>query len=314
MSEQSGFYRVEVADGTPYICRLRGRLKEDAQSSDLVAIGDRVEFSAVAADGVDELHGIIETVQPRTSVLSRAVRTTGKRGGGQAEREHILIANVTQAFLVIAAAQPSPNLRLLDRLLVTGEKAHLEQQVIVINKMDLADPAVLETLVAPYRQMGYEVLFTSAVTGSGIAALKARLPDQISVFTGPSGVGKSSLLNQIQPELARAVKEVSQYDQQGVHTTRDSLLVRLAAGGYLADTPGIRLLNLWDVEPDELDAYFRDFVPHLPHCRFKDCTHTTEPHCAVRAAVKQGAIARSRYGSYLHLREELKNSYIIYER
>jgi ribosome biogenesis GTPase len=313
-SEQSGFFRVEANDGTVYVCKLRGRLKEEAQSSDLAAIGDTVLFNPVPAEGegIDLPHGVIEEILPRTSVLSRAVRTTGKRGSGQAEREQILIANATGAFFVLAATQPPPNLRMLDRLLVAGEKSGIEHLVIVVNKIDLEDPSNIEALIAPYRKMNYEVLLTSAARGDGIDDLRERLQGQISLFTGPSGVGKTSLLNRIQPGLGRAVKSVSNYDSKGQHTTRDSVLIKLENGGYLADTPGMRTLTVWDVEPDELDGYFRDLAPYINDCRFHNCTHTNEPGCAVIEAVQTGHISPTRHENFLHLRDELKETYIVY--
>lgn len=313
--EQSGFYWVETSDSTTYICQLRGRLKEDAQSSDIVAIGDRVQFSLREHDGADaKQEGIIEEVAERQSVLSRSVRTIGKRGAGQAEREHVLIANADQALFVFAAAQPQPNFPLLDRFLVAGEQSAIEQLIIVINKVDLEDPSNIDAAFAPYARMGYRLIKTSALNNTGINELQSVLEGKISVFTGPSGVGKTSLLNCIQPGLGRQVKSVSNVTDEGVHTTRDSALVKLASGGYLADTPGIRNLNVWDVEPDELDAYFVDIAQYVHHCRFSNCTHTNEPGCAVRQAVKDGHIAKSRYKSFMKLREELRDTYIVYQR
>ncbi|QPC82258.1 ribosome small subunit-dependent GTPase A [Phototrophicus methaneseepsis] len=312
VKEQSGFYWVEAEDESITICQLRGRLKEEAQASDIAAIGDRVIFSQIEVDGIEEERGVIEEVEERTSVLSRAVRTTGKRGVGQAEREHVLIANADQAFFVFAAAQPTPNLRMLDRMLVAGERSEIESLIIIINKIDLEDPSTVNALIAPYRDMGYEVLYTSAAQNVGIDALRQHLAGKISVFTGPSGVGKTSLLNRIQPGLGRTVKAISDYSQEGMHTTRDSALVKLENGGYLADTPGIRAIQVWDVEPDELDGYFRDLAEYVEQCKFSNCTHTNEPGCAVKAAVKAGKISKTRYENYLHLREDLKDTYIVY--
>ena len=314
VKEQSGFYWVETADETVTMCELRGRLKEEAKSSDIAAIGDNVTFTPRIEEGTDVLMGVIESVAERKSVLSRAVRTRGKRGGGQAEREHVMIANADQALFVFAAAQPTPNFRMLDRFLVAGEQSHIENLVIIVNKVDLEDPSQIEALFAPYQKMGYPLLYTSAVEETGIDELTALLKDKISVFTGPSGVGKTSLLNLIQSGLARQVKSVSETMKVGMHTTRDSALIKLDMGGYLADTPGIRTLAVWDVEPDELDGYFKDIAEYVNDCRFNNCTHTNEPGCAVREAVDSGDIAQTRYENFLHLRDELIETYIVYER
>lgn len=314
IKEQSGFYWVEAEDRNTYMCELRGRLKEEAKSSDIAAIGDRARISLRREEGTDVLMGVIEELAPRTSVLSRALRTTGKRGAGQAEREQVVIANADRALFVFSAVQPSPNLKMLDRLLVAGEKSGIKALFIVLNKIDLESADEVDERFVVYERLGYRVLRTSALRGDGIVALKALLDDGISVFTGPSGVGKTSLLNRIQPGLGRQVKEVGRGSEEGVHTTRDSALVRLDGGGYLADTPGIRSITVWDIEPDELDAYFVDIKPFVLECKFSNCTHTDEPNCAVREAVRGGKIARRRYQHYLDLREELRDTYIIYNR
>ena len=314
VKEQSGFYWVEAEDRNTYMCELRGRLKEEAKSSDIAAIGDRATISTRREEGADVLMGTIDKLAPRKSVLSRALRTEGKRGSGQAEREQVVIANADRAFFVFAAAQPGPNLKMLDRLLVAGEKSGIAELLIVLNKIDLEFPADVNEIFASYERIGYRVLRTSAVSGDGIEELKRALLSGISVFTGPSGVGKTSLLNCIQPGLGRQVKAVGRRSEEGVHTTRDSALVRLDGGGYLADTPGIRSITVWDIEPDELDAYYIDIAPHVLDCKFSNCTHTTEPDCAVRLAVKKGLVAARRYRNYLDLREELRDTYIIYNR
>lgn len=314
VKEQSGFYWVEAEDHNTYMCELRGRLKEEAKTSDIAAIGDRATISTRREEGTDALMGVIETLAPRHSVLSRAQRTTGKRGLGQAEREQVLIANADLAIFVFAAAQPGPDLDILDRLLVAGEKSGIAELLIVLNKIDLDYPADVDRVFEIYEKIGYRVLRASALTGAGLPELKSDLAGGISVFTGPSGVGKTSLLNHIQPGLGRRVKAVGKHSEEGVHTTRDSALVRLGGGGYIADTPGIRSISVWDIEPDELDAYFVDIAPHVLDCKFSNCTHTNEPDCAVRSALTSGALAELRYRSYLELREELRDTYIIYNR
>ncbi|MAS36389.1 MAG: ribosome small subunit-dependent GTPase A [Anaerolineaceae bacterium] len=303
VKDQSGFFWVEVNNGKIYVCRLRGKLMEEAQSSDIAAVGDRVTIQVV-----DEETGIIEEVAERTSALSRAARTEGNRGAGQAEREQVIIANADQALFVFAAASPLPNFKVLDRFLVAGEISGIEELVLVVNKIDLEDPSQVRARFAVYEQLGYPILYTCALEGIGVDALRERLSGHISVFTGPSGVGKTSLLNAIQPGLARSVKSVGSRDE-GLHTTRDSALIKLESGGYIADTPGIRTLNLWDVEPEELDAYFVEIAPYVEQCRFGDCAHVNEPGCAVRQAVDDGKISQDRYRSYLQLRDELEAAY-----
>jgi ribosome biogenesis GTPase len=307
VSDQSGFFSVEVPEKGIVTCRLRGRLMEEAQSSDIAAIGDRVKIQLMP-DGT----GTIEEVLERTSALSRALRTEGKRGAGDSEREQVIIANADQALFVFAARNPNPNLRMLDRFIVAGEKSDIDELMIVVNKIDLEDNSAIKALFAPYEKMNYRILYTSARDGLGIDELKDVLKDHLSVFTGPSGVGKTSLLNAVQPGLGRKVKAVSQRRAEGMHTTRDSVLIKLDMGGYLADTPGMRSLTLWDVEPEELDGYYRDIAPFVHQCKFNDCGHHNELGCAVRAAVERGEIAQSRYQSYLQLREELEAAYAVY--
>lgn len=314
VKEQSGFYWVEAEDGDIYMCELRGRLKEEAKASDIAAIGDRAMISPRREEGTDVLMGAIESLAPRHSVLSRAQRTTGKRGVGQAEREQVVIANADRALFVFAAAQPGPDLDILDRLLVAGEKSGIAELLIILNKIDLDYAPEVEAAIAVYERIGYGVIRASALNGDGVEELHAAIKGGISVFTGPSGVGKTSLLNRIQPGLGRQVKAVGRHSEEGVHTTRDSALVRLDGGGYIADTPGIRSIAVWDIEPDELDAYYIDIASLVLDCKFSNCTHTDEPDCAVQAAVNEGRIAARRYRSYLELREELRDTYIIYNR
>lgn len=314
VKEQSGFYWVEASDGNTYMCELRGKLKEAAQSSDIAAIGDRVSISTRRDEGTGVLTGVVEALSPRKSVLSRAARTTGKRGAGQAEREQVIIANADRALFVFSAAQPPPDLELLDRLLVAGEKSRISELTIIVNKVDLPDAPSVQSLFLPYEKMGYRVLRTSALRGDAIDSLQSILLEGISVFTGPSGVGKTSLLNCIQPGLGRQVKSVGRVSEEGVHTTRDSALIRLDSGAYLADTPGIRSINVWDIEPDELDAYFVDIQPYVLDCKFGNCTHSKEPDCAVRRAVRAGKIEGWRYRHYLELCDELRETFIIYNR
>lgn len=309
--EMSGFFWVEANDGKTYRCRLRGRLLEEGQSSDVAAIGDRVHFETIKDETGDI--GAIFAVDERISVLGRAARTEGNRGAGEATRQHVIIANADAAFIVTSAAQPGPDYPLIDRLLVAVEQSDIPEVVIVVNKVDLSDEAQTITRFLPYEKMGYTVLYTSARENLGVDAVRERLRGKISVFTGASGVGKSSLLNTIQPDLARTTKAVSGWHDEGVHTTRDSVLVKLDDGeSYLADTPGMRSVALYDVEPEELDGYYRDLAPYVGKCKFNDCTHRDEPNCAVIKAVKSGEVSKSRWRSYRGLREELEAALQVY--
>jgi ribosome biogenesis GTPase len=298
---QSGFYWVQTQTDL-VTCQLRGTLKQASKKTELCVIGDRVIIERLP-DG----SGVIKQVLPRQRVLSRI--EPSEYAGTSTEREQVLIANCDQAVFVSAAANPAPNTRFLDRCLVAAEKAGIPA-VVVLNKIDLAGAEQSRALFATYERIGYPVLYVSAVAKIGIQELRDVLLGKVSIFTGRSGVGKSSLLNAIQPDLGRAVGEVSAKLAKGKHTTNYAEMVPLIGGGYVADTPGIRGLGLWDIEPDELDGYFREFVPHIAHCPFSDCTHINEPECAVRAAVARGEIAAHRYESYLRLREELEDQYV----
>ena len=252
----------------------------------------------IAADGT----GQIEAVAERERVLSRARSSAAKRTL-QADLEQIWVANLDQVVFVFSIRRPRPSLRKLDRFLVVSEMNELPA-VICVNKVDLSDHGEAEALFGPYEEIGYKLIFASAVRGDGIGQLKECLEDKITVLVGSSGVGKTSLLNAIQPGLGKRVAEVSSATEKGLHTTRHIELVPLVMGGYVADTPGIRGLALYDLEPGELDGYFREIAPLVTECQFSDCTHVHEPNCAVRAAVADGRVSAARYDSYLRLREE----------
>ena len=309
--QSSGVYTVlSDVDGHNYDCTIRGRLIEQASESDLVAIGDRVRF-IVSDPELQE--GAIEAVSPRSSALSRALRTQGLRGAGMPEREQILVANANLALFVFAITQPKPSFRMLDRFLIAGERAQIPQLIIVINKIDLLTDAAQKTIsdFTYYEKLGYPLLRTSALTKEGLNDLQEYLKHGIAVVCGPSGVGKSSLLNAIKPGISRRVQALGSKRNEGIHTTRDRELVPIAAGSYLADTPGLRTLNFWDLEPDELDGYFREMAPLVPECRFRNCSHRNEPDCAVILAVQRDEISQIRYESYCAFYDELVASYEI---
>jgi ribosome biogenesis GTPase len=284
---QSGFFEVQTDEGR-LVAQVRGRAKHKRSASDLAAVGDRVLIRALS-EGI----GLIDRVLPRTRVLSR--RAPGR------QTEQVIVANPDQAVFVFACADPDPNFRLLDRLLVVAEREGIPAAVCV-NKLDLVEAASARCAFAEYERLGYPVLLVSARTRCGLPALRKALAGRLSVFAGPSGVGKSSLLNAIQPGLGLRTREVSQATGKGTHGTVVPVLVPLRGGGYVADTPGVRAFALWDIEPAELDAYFREMRDLVAGCEFSDCTHLHEPGCAVIEAVEQGRITPERYDSYARIR------------
>jgi ribosome biogenesis GTPase len=279
---------VRDEQGAVFQCATRRLLKTLATDQrHVVAAGDVVWFRP---EGTAE--GIIERVEPRRGLISRTSRG----------RQHVLVANVDQLIIVTSAAEPRIKPNLIDRLLVTAEKSGI-RPVICINKIDLIEPADLMPLVGVYAQLGYGVLFVSASTGFGVERLRAQLAGAESVVSGQSGVGKSSLLNAVEPGLHLRVQTVSEETQKGRHTTTTAELIPLSFGGYVVDTPGIRQFQLWDVIPEEVAGYFRELRPYVSRCRFPDCTHTHESDCAVKDAVADGWIDARRYESYVQIQE-----------
>jgi len=287
---RSGRHRVQ--DGEEIVtCYIRGRLKKERLTTDLIATGDRVRWRLTRPG-----RGIIEEVLPRRTQLSRR-----RPGPGRMPVEHVIVANPDQAVFIFAVCQPPPNRRMLDRLLVIAENNDLPV-IICANKVDLlADREEAHRIFDPYAEIGYPVLYTSAVTGEGVERLRQQLIGKLSVLSGPSGVGKSSLLNAIQPDLGLVTRRISAATGKGRHATVSVRLWPLESGGYVADTPGLREAGLWDIEPEELAWHFVEMRPYLADCRFSTCLHTHEPGCAVKKAVEAGAISRERYESYCRL-------------
>jgi ribosome biogenesis GTPase len=289
LRSQSGFYDVETEEGMQ-LARMRGRLKNRRKMGDIVALGDWVRLS-IEPDG----QAMIEEVEPRVRALVR------QSPRPQGIYEQVILANPDQALFMFACAEPKPKLRMLDRFLVAAEQQNIPAG-IVANKIDLVGMKAAKEIFGYYADIGYPIYYTSVKNGKGIRDLQDALKDKVSVLAGPSGVGKSSLLNAIQPELGIRVKEVSKATAKGKHTTVERKLFPLNFGGYVADTPGMKAFALHDIEPEELDGYFPEISALVPDCKFRNCQHLYEPGCAVRAGVESGSVHPARYDSFLRLR------------
>ncbi|HEY7152839.1 MAG TPA: ribosome small subunit-dependent GTPase A [Gemmataceae bacterium] len=305
------FSVVQTADGQQYRCVVRRLLRTLAtHERNIVTTGDRVWIRPSQGSGVrgqgsektndssltpdptpltpDPWEGWIERIEPRHGLLTRESRG----------REHVLVANVDQVVFVVSLVEPELKPHLIDRYLASAEQGGI-RAVLCLNKADLIEPAHYQTLVGLYSQLGVPALLTSATDGTGIAMLRERLRGRETVLSGQSGVGKSSLLNVIQPDLGLRVREVSEVNQKGRHTTTAAELIQLDVGGWVVDTPGIRQFRPWDLLPEEIEGFFAEFRPFVPLCGYPDCTHTHEDRCAVKRAVFRRQIGMSRYTSYL---------------
>jgi ribosome biogenesis GTPase len=282
---------VRADDGQTYSCHVRRLLKSLAiEGRNVVTVGDRVWFRPAGSSGTE---GLIERVETRKGVITRGYRN----------RQQVLAANVDQILIVSALAEPGLKLGLVDRYLVSAEIGGV-RPVVVFNKADLVDMAEYQWVVGLYAQLGYETVVSSVSDGRGVDRLRELVSEGVTAFSGQSGVGKSSLLNVIQPGLNLRVREVSDWTFKGKHTTTTSELIELQSGGFVVDTPGLRQFELWGVVPGELEAYFVEFRAFIPHCRFPDCSHTHEHGCAVKEAVYWGQIHPGRYESYRKLYQQ----------
>ena len=301
-----GLYIVQTDSGRIFPCKLRGNLKKNLtypesasrarrvervrklKATDPIAIGDRV-----AVQTSNEGHeGVIVFVAPRRASLSR-------RSGNEREKQ-TLVANLEQAVIVFSIREPNLDPWKLDRFLVLAEDAEVKS-LLVLNKADLAPPDETEAAAQSFRAIGYPVIAASRATGQGVDELRAALTGKISAFCGPSGVGKSSLLNAVQPGLQLKVGAVGETSFKGRHTTVQAELLSLSFGGWVADTPGLRQVEFWDLDKEDVAYCFPEMVPLLGLCKFADCQHRTEPGCAIREAVEKNEIQTRRYESYLEM-------------
>ena len=274
-------------------CTLRGTLKRARRKTDPAAVGDRVRATLTTPE-TDPPEGVVEEILPRTRSLSRLAR-------GTQDIEQVIVANPDQLVAVFAIHEPEPHPGLVDRFLLIAEARGLEA-VICVNKVDLAQPGDVERFTEPYHVAGYPIVGTSAKRGIGLDELRTRLAGKVSAFAGPSGVGKSSLLNAIAPERLRLQErtgEISRATGKGRHTTTWTTLFQIGPDTYVADTPGIRALQLWGVDFDHLDTLYPEFRAYRDSCYYADCRHLNEPSCAVRDALVAGAIHPNRYESYV---------------
>ena len=275
----NSFFYVQTGKGL-VTCKLRGKFKKTRRSLGVVP-GDRVEID-ILPDGT----GVVENLLPRTNLMRRPA-----------------VANLTQVMLTFAAAQPDLHPLLLNRFLVLAEWSGIPKITICVNKMDLRPGQ--EDYLAAYEAIGYPVLRISAQEHRGIESLRGRLDGETTVFAGPSGVGKSSLLNAVDPELSLQTGHVSEKIKRGRHTTRAAKLIEWH-GGYIVDTPGFSSMELTAIDPLELPGYFPEFRPYLGTCRFQHCSHSHEPDCSIKQAAADGKIQQERYEAYLSILSEIE--------
>jgi ribosome biogenesis GTPase / thiamine phosphate phosphatase len=336
LSGTGGIWRVRRSNGEVIDAALRGRLKrhddakaklarsardggrtkasvrsrgerQDERTSDAegpalkLAVGDEVQLEQ---DG-EGARWAISAILPRRSQLARRAP-----GGGYGER--IVAANVDQVLVVFAAANPEPHPRMIDRFLIIAEANDIAAHV-VINKADLVSVESVRARFGDYERAGYPVHITSVKTGRGLEALREVLEGRTTALSGPSGVGKSSLMNAMFQGLDLRVAEISQSVNKGRHTTVGAWLHPLPNGGYVVDTPGLREIGMWGLTAEHLDGYFPEFRPFLGQCRFADCVHVVEPGCSIREALARDEIAAGRYDTYVRLLDELSNEAEIWE-
>ena len=278
----AGFYYVHVEDRGVYECRAKGSFRNEKIKP---LVGDNVRLEVLDEK---DMEGSILEILPRTSELIRPA-----------------VANVDQAMIIFAIVKPDPNFNLLDRFLIRMERQQLST-VICFNKQDIASKEEKEALRTAYETCGYRVLFVSALENEGLEQIRKLLEGKTTTVAGPSGVGKSSLINRLAPAAHMETGEISRTIDRGKHTTRHSEIIALGNGTYIVDTPGFTSLDISEISKEELGRYYPEFARYEPYCKFSGCAHISEPSCGVKEAVEEGKISRVRYGNYKMLYRELK--------
>lgn len=291
------WYTVKTLNGKVYECRIKGKFRiKGIKSTNPISVGDMVDFELETKN--DEVTGIIHRIQERKNYVIRKSVNLSKQ-------THIIASNVDQIFLLITINNPPTFTSFIDRFLVSAE-AYSIKTILLFNKIDTYDDETLlevKYLASIYRKIGYECIGISAKTGKNIDKVKQLMIDKVSIFTGHSGVGKSTLINAIEPGLDLKTKEISEQHQQGQHTTTFAEMFDLSFGAKIIDTPGIKGFGVVDMEKEEVGDYFPEFFELKQHCKFNNCLHIHEPQCAVKEALDSDAIAFSRYRSYLQILE-----------
>ncbi len=291
------WYTVKTINGKIYECRIKGKFRiKDIKSTNPIAVGDYVDFELETKN--DEVTGIINKIHERDNYIVRKSVNLSKQ-------THIIAANIDQIFLLITINNPPTFTSFIDRFLVTAE-AYSIKTVLLFNKVDTYNEDTLlevKLLAALYRKIGYECISISAKTGKNIDKVKRLMKDKVSIFTGHSGVGKSTLINAIEPQLRLRTKEISTQHSQGQHTTTFAEMFELSFEARIIDTPGIKGFGVVDMDKEEIGDYFPEFFKLKQDCKFNNCLHIKEPKCAVKNALEKGEIAYSRYRSYLQILE-----------
>ncbi len=288
-------FNVRTEHGDHVNCEVRRKVKMAAKAVTPVAVGDDVRITRI-----DDTSGAIDQVMPRRTMFFRP-QVTAK---GTGESRQVIAANLDRLAIVVSIQSPPLKTGLIDRFIIAARIGHLEP-MLIINKNDLDPPQGLDTIMDTYRSLDIEAFVTSAESGEGIDQLKGGLSDHRTLFAGHSGVGKSSILNLLLPGVNIRTTEVSEVTTKGRHTTTTIELYELPSGGFVVDSPGLKVMGLWDIKKEELAGYYPEFLAFADRCRFSSCSHTHEPDCAVKKAVDEGSLSAIRYGNYLSILESL---------